>query len=158
MIKYRLCIWGTTSKYHMDFVDDVLIMGMLNRFAWLCPFHIFRIFANATALHMNVQKSIIFHGCCDMEIIAYIRNPFGIEAEMMKNGMKYLQYYIKPCSYRIVDWKWLVDHFFKRISGWEFRFLSLGGRVILTQVVLTQLGVYWAHLFHIPLTNINRIN
>jgi len=127
---------------HGFFVDDVLIMGMLNRFAWLCLFHIFRKFANATGLHMNVHKSIIFHGDCDLEIIAYIKKLFGVEAEMMVNGMKYLGYHIKPCNYMNVDWKWLVDRVFKRIFGWEFRSLSLGGRVILTQVVLNQLGVY----------------
>jgi len=51
-----------------------------------------------------------------------------------------------------------MDRFFKRIYGWEFRCLSLGGRVILTQIVLAQLGVYWAHLFHIPITIINSLN
>lgn len=36
--------------------------------------------------------------------------------------------------------------------------MSLGGQVILTQVVLSQLGVYWAHLFHIPASIINNLN
>lgn len=62
----------------------------------------FKKFANATDLHMNIQNSIIFHGYCDMEIISYIKILFIIEAEMMKTGMKYLGYHIKPCSWRIV--------------------------------------------------------
>lgn len=76
----------------------------------------------------------------------------------IKNGLKYLGYCIKPCCYRIADWQWLAAHFFKRLPGWEFWCLSLGGWVILTQVVLSQMGVYWAHLFYIPTSIINCLN
>jgi len=48
---------------HGFFVDDVLIMGKVNRFAWLFLLHIFTKFANATGLHMNIQKSTIFMDC-----------------------------------------------------------------------------------------------
>lgn len=48
------------------------------------------------------------------------------------------------------DWSWLLDRFYKRISGWETRLLSLGGRFILVQAVLSQLAIYWAHLFYLP--------
>ena len=111
---------------HGFFVNDVLIMGMLSRFSSLTLFHIFKKFANAIGLHMNIQKSIIYHGSSDMVTITYIKSLFDIEGKMMKNGMKYLGYHIKPCSYKIVDWQWLVDHFYKKISRWEFRCLSLG--------------------------------
>lgn len=33
-----------------------------------------------------------------------------------------------------------------------------GGCVILTQVVLAQLGVYWAHLYQIPMAILKSIN
>lgn len=89
---------------HSFFVDDVLIMGMLNRLAWLTHFHIFAKFANATGLYMNLQKSIVFHGICDMEVIAYIHILFGVASELMSGGMKYLGYHIKPCSYKVNDW------------------------------------------------------
>lgn len=58
--------------YHSFFVDDVLIMGMINRIAWLALFHIFSKFGNATRLYMNLQKSIILYGYSDLEDIAYI--------------------------------------------------------------------------------------
>jgi len=53
---------------------------------------------------------------------------------------------------------WLVGHFYKKICRWEFKFLSMGGRITLTHTVITQLGVYWAHLYHLPLTIIKRLN
>jgi len=137
---------------HSFFVDDVLIMGMLNHFSWLTLFHKFTKFANATTLYMNLHKSIIYHGICDMEIVAYIKSLFGVEVDQMMNGMKYLGYHIKPCGYKVADWSWLADCFFKRISGWEFICLSLGGHIILPQPVLMQLGVYWAHLYHLHIS------
>lgn len=85
---------------------------------------------------MNLQKSIVCHDICDMEGIAYIKILFGAVVELMMSGMKYLGYHIKPCIYKVFDWMWLVDQFYKRISGWEFRCLSMGGRIILTEAVL----------------------
>lgn len=38
---FRALVLGLTSKYHSFFVDDVLIMGMISRFAWLTLYHIF---------------------------------------------------------------------------------------------------------------------
>jgi len=141
--KFQALHMGNDIKIsHSFFVDDVLIMGMLNLFAWLTLFHVFTKFAKATGLHMNLQKSIVYHGICDMEAVAYIKSLFGIDAEQRMCGMKYLGHHIKPCGYRIIKWQCLVDSFYKRISRWEFRCLSLGGRIIPIQYVLTQLGVY----------------
>jgi len=122
---------------HSFFMDDVLIMGMLNCFAWMTLFHVFTKFSNAIGLHMNLQKFIFYHNICDMEMIYFIKSIFWIDVEPMMSSMKYLGYHIKPSIYRIVDWQWLVDHFYKRIPEWEFRCLSLGGRIIVTQTVLT---------------------
>lgn len=88
---------------HKFFVDDFLIMGMVNRFAWLTLFQVFSKFANATGLHMNLQKSIVYHDICDMEVISYIKSLFGVVAALMMSGMKYLGYHIKPYSYKVFD-------------------------------------------------------
>lgn len=109
---------------------------------------------------MNLQKSILYHNICDMEVVSYIKSLFGVAADLMMSGMKYLGYHIKPCGYKVANWLWLVDRFFKRIYGWEFRCLSMGGHIILAQVVLMWLGVYWDHLFHLPffiMKSLNRI-
>lgn len=39
---------------HSFFIDDVLIMGMLNCFTWLSLFHVFSNFANDTGLYVNL--------------------------------------------------------------------------------------------------------
>lgn len=60
----------------------------------------------------------------------------------MSGGIKYLGYHIKPCNYRVLDWQWLIDRFYRKILGWEFRYLLMGNRFILTQALITHMGVY----------------
>lgn len=57
-----------------------------------------------------------------------------------------------------MDWQWITDRYYKRISVWEYRCLSLAGRVILAQSVLNQLAVYWSHLFFLPASIIQSMN
>ena len=114
---------------HSFFVDDILIMGMIDRFSWLALYHIIIKFGNPTSLIMNLMKSIILYDTCDMDDIAYIQRPFGVETDTLTGGIKYMGYHIKPYRYRINYWMWLFDKFHKKITGWEFICLSL--RVIL---------------------------
>ena len=117
---------------HSFFFDDFLIMGMIDRFKLLSLFHIFTKFGRATSLIMNLLKSNILYGSSDLDDIAYIQRLFGVGANSLAGGMKYLEYHIKPCRYRINDWFWLVDRFYKKIMEWEFICLSLGGHITLT--------------------------
>eukprot|EP00253_Pinus_taeda_P025540 PITA_25540 len=57
-----------------------------------------------------------------------------------------------------MDWHWILKRFFRKISAWEHMALSLAGRFILSQSVLTQLAVYWAHIFSLPASIILKIN
>ena len=54
----------------------------------------------------------------------------------MEKGLNYLGCYIKPNDYRIVEWTWLVQKVEKMISNWGFKWLSLGGRLVLAKMVL----------------------
>lgn len=72
--------------------------------------------------------------------------------------MKYLGYHLKPSGYTITDWMWIYDQYFRRIAGWEYKCLSMARRMILTQSVLAQLLVYWAHLFIILASIIHKLN
>lgn len=112
----------------------------------------------ATGLQINESKSIIYHEKCDREIIDYIAVFYNIKEIPIREGMKYLRYHLKPSCYTRVDWKWIIDCYYKRISGWERKCLSMGGRVLLDQSVLAQLTVHWAHLFYIPASIIKILN
>lgn len=127
---------------HNLFVDDVLIFAMLCRASWTCLNEILGKFQKATGLIINKAKSSLFHNDTNMEIILWISELMGIAPFSTKEGIKYLGFNLKAKGNSKRDWQWLLDQFYKNISGWELKFLSLAGRFILVQVVLSQLAVY----------------
>jgi len=101
---HALVIGNDIKISHGFFIDDVLIMGMLNHLVWLNIFHIFKKNRKEHGLNMNLQKSIVYHDMSNMEVIDYIRNLLGIKAELMQTGIKYLGYHNKPSCYRNIFW------------------------------------------------------
>lgn len=146
------------SLSHNLFFDDVLIFAMLCRIFWICLNDILNRFQTATGLHINSAKSTLFHNDTDMDMVKWISEQFGIEARSIKDGIKYLGFQLKAKGYSKTDWLWLIDRYYKKKLAWENRFLSLAGRIVLTQVVLMQLAVYWAHIFYLSSSIIHKIN
>lgn len=111
-----------------------------------------------TGLSINEGKSTFHFGNVKEVEMEYISQLFNIQAISINEGLKYLGFHLKPTGYNNSDWSWLTDRLYKRISGWEFKCLSLAGRMILAQSVLAQISVYWAHLFYITSAIVNKLN
>lgn len=45
----------------------------------------------------------------------------------------------------------------RRLVGWKVKFLSIGGRIILIQAVLSNLPVYFMLLYRCPMSVVNRL-
>ena len=75
----------------------------------------------------------------------------------LTSGFKYLGYFLKPLGCKSNDWVWLLQKFKKRISHLYYNFLSLGGRLVLVQAVLSSLPVYWFGLAPIPISVLNKL-
>lgn len=146
------------SVSHNLFVDDILLSAMLCRDSWICLHVILGKFQKATGLCINVDKSSFHLEDVNMEIDAFLTNLFNIKVSPLCVGLKYLGYKLEPVGYSSADWLWILDRYYKRIAGWEFKCLSLAGWAILTQTVLVQLMVYGAHLFYIPSIIISKLN
>ena len=56
--------------------------------------------------------------------------------------VKYLGYYLKENNHRVADWNMILQKIEKRIGCWSFRWLSLGGRLVLAKAVLQSILVY----------------
>eukprot|EP00253_Pinus_taeda_P035371 PITA_35371 len=146
------------SLSHNLFVDDVLLCAMLQQSSWDCLFDILNNFQKATGLVINKSKSILYYNGAYMDLINRIAAMFGVLTCPIQNGITYLGFQLKTNNYSAKDWEWLIERFYKKISSWEFRTLSLAGRVILALAVLSQLSVYWAHMFYLPSSIIQRLN
>lgn len=143
---------------HNLFVDDVLIFAMMCRITWSYLHVILKIFQDATGLHINKSKSTLYHNDVNMEIAKWVSSLFGIDMKSIKKGSKYLGFHLKEKGYSKADWLWIIDRHHKKISMWEYRSLSLAGRIFLVQAVLTELAVYWAHFFFLPASIIQKLN
>lgn len=143
---------------HNLFVDDVLLFAMLSKTSWMCFKTILDRFQRASWLAINKAKSILYHNETDEVTSSWISQLFGIDSRPLSEGIKYLGFHLKSKAYLKEDWRWLVERFFSKISLWEYRSLSLGGRVVLAQTVLMQMSVYWAHLYLLPASIIQAMN
>lgn len=91
-------------------------------------------------MHINESKSVFYDSEVNMEVMEYLSMMFGIEAKPIKEGMKYLGFHLKAKGYSKSDW--ILDRYYKRIFGWEYKCLFMAGRTILSQSALVQLAVY----------------
>ena len=93
-----------------------------------------------------------------MNEITFIAEFLGIGYKAATEGLEYLGYKIKPCGYKSMDWLWMVERFRGKINKWTNIWLTMGGRLIMIQAVLSQLLVYWGHLFFLPESIVDDIN
>jgi len=143
---------------HNLFVDDILLTTVLCRATWIRLREIMGRFQKATGMCVNEGKSSFHVEDVNGEMIIFLSQLFNIKALPLRNGLNYLGFNLKAVGYCVADWSWILDRFYKRIMTWEYKCLSMGGRMILSQAVLVQIMVYWAHLFYILTAIINSLN
>ena len=68
-----------------------------------------------------------------------------------------LAFFIKPLGYHAKDWHWLVEKFEKWILLWSNKLLSIGGRLVRIQVVLSIIHVYRFSLVPLPKSILNKL-
>ena len=93
-------------------------------------------------MDINVDKSSFLYNNIDESVRQQISNFFPYKMEPIAAGFKYLGNYLKPLGYGIKDWRWFLLKFEKKLSNWTYKFLSLGGKLVLVKSVLTSLVVY----------------
>ena len=106
---------------------------------------------------INVDKSCFLY--CNLDEVGYNSLAVVIPYRMrpLLSGINYLGFFLKPIGYRISDWLWLIQKVEKRICHWTFRYLSLGGRLVLLNSVLSSILVYWMSLAPLPATVLQKL-
>ena len=99
-------------------------------------------------MKINDNKLLLLSSNLEDASIRDISNMLSFQLKDMNDKLKYLGYFIKPNNYRISDWKWLIHKFEKRLSNWSYIWVSLGGKLTLLKVVLSQYTSYhWPTFF-----------
>jgi hypothetical protein len=68
---------------------------------------------------------------------------FPFSQHHLDDELNYLDFVLKPNDYLFKDWLCLFSKIQKRISFWAHQWLSRGGRLVLLNVVLNSIPVYW---------------
>jgi hypothetical protein len=58
----------------------------------------------------------------------------------------------------IVEWKYVEEQLQKRLSSWKVKLLSLGGRLVLINSVLTNMLLYMVSFFELPKGLLHRLD
>ena len=71
------------------------------------------LYKNATCMHINVEKSILYENGFPGELRNRVSIDFPYSLKPMDEGFKYLGFLLKPNAYSFKDWMWL----YKKIEG-----------------------------------------
>jgi hypothetical protein len=138
-------------------VDDVLIMTKSSVTEWEEINKILDVFCSATGLMINVQKSTFLHFGVHQGTLEYLKDLFHYNFNDLSEGFRYLGFFLKPDSYKVEDWQWLISKFEKvdkplvqslAIPGWSLRAYKRSFRESTSLL---------DGLAHIPSTVLNRI-
>ncbi|XP_024640546.1 uncharacterized protein [Medicago truncatula] len=133
---------------HLQFADDTIIIGEK---CWL-NVHTIRavllLLEEVSGLKVKFNKSMLTG--------VNISHNWLTEAASVLNcktgtiPFMYLGLPIGGDSRRLSFWKPVVDRIVARLSSWNNKFLSLGGRLVLLKSVLSSLPVYFLSFFKAP--------
>lgn len=138
---------------HLLFRDDVLIFGKGSLQDWGYLAIILKLFCNASGMKINAHKSSFFISSDlepDLAFRHQVEQLFPFNCLCLQDGFQYLDFYLKPNCYKSMDWIWLVRRIERKINTWTFRYLSLGGRLILLSSVIQGIPVLWMSLAIVP--------
>jgi hypothetical protein len=145
---YRVGSQEEVRLSHLQFADDTIIIGEK---CWLNVWTIravLLILEEVSGLKVNFNKSMITG--------VNISSTWLAEAASMLNcrtrtiPFVYLGLPIGGDSRKLSFWKPEVDRIIARLSLWNNKFLSFGGRLVLLKSVMSSLPVYFLSFFKAP--------
>lgn len=95
---------------HSLFVDNLLVFGCTLCKDWIYLQAMLDRFGTATGLIINKLKSKLLYAHSEEVGIILIAKILGVSAAKMEEGITYLGFRLKPCSYVNKDWEWIVGN------------------------------------------------
>jgi ribonuclease HI len=125
---------------HSQFVDDSLLMGTPTVREANAILDILQVFAAASGMECNKEKSQIFFFNTPPPIQRHITEILGFSRSSLPS--KYLGIPLIDNPLRNSSWEHLLSSFAKRLSSWTLRALNLPSRLVLLRSVLQALSIY----------------
>jgi hypothetical protein len=113
-------------------------------------------FEQLSGLKINFHKSEIFCYGSARELGREYSEIFG--CDMGNLSFRYLGIPMHHRKLRNSDWKEVEERFQKRLSGWKGKMLSVGGRLVLINSVLSNLSMFMLSFFEVPRGVLERLD
>ncbi|XP_074305780.1 uncharacterized protein LOC141641001 [Silene latifolia] len=139
-----------------DSVECVFLQDMLKALNFPKLVIDILIFSNASGLYMNQGKSSIYSNGVDDHSMSVLAKLSGIKRDAIP--FKFLGVSITPKRLGVNDCKGLIDKVLARIKGIGARKLSYAGRLVLIKSLLHNLHNYWARIFILSKTVLQKID
>jgi len=155
-VGYTVGATASMSVTHLQFADDTLLLGTRCWANVRAMRAILVLFEAMSGLKVNFNKSML--------VGVNVSNSWLNEAASVlrcrvgKVSFVYLGLSIGGDSRRLIFWEPLLRSIKSRLSGYNCRFLSFGGRLVLLKSVLTSLPVYALSFFKTPSGIISSLN
>jgi len=146
---------GDMRLTHLQFADDTLTIGEKSWQNVRTMRAVLLLFEEMSGLKVNFNKSMLMG--------VNIHDSWLSKAALVMSCRKgsipfvYLGLPIGGDSRKIAFWKPVVDRIVSRLSSWNHKFLSFGGRLVLLKFVLSSLPVYFLSFFKVPVGIISSI-
>jgi len=133
---------------HLQFVDDTLLLGAQSWANVRALRAVLSLFAMMSGLKVNFHKSLLVGvNIAD----SWLTEAASIlQCKVGKVPFLYLGLSIGGDPRKLAFWDPVLNTIKSRLMGWQSRFLSFGGRLVLIKSVLTSLLVYALSFFKAP--------
>jgi len=133
---------------HLQFADDTLLLGEKSWANIRALRAVLILFEAVSGLKVNFHKSLLVGANISVSWLTEAASL--LNCKMGKVPFLYLGLPIGGNPHRLSFWDPVVNRIKSRLSGWQSRFLSFGGRLVLLKFVLTALPVYALSFFKAP--------
>ena len=114
------------------------------------------VFEQLSGLKINFHKSEIFCFGSAKDVETQFTHLFGCEVGAFP--FRYLGIPIHFKKLRNRDWKGVEDRFEKKLSSWKGKNMSVGGRLVLINSVLSSLLMFMFSFFEVPREVLKRLD
>lgn len=133
---------------HLCFADDIMVFCKGDATSPLLLKEYIDLFANASGLKVNLQKSQVFFSVVNDNLKAYLLSQLGFSEGQLP--IKYLGLPLIATKLSVADCSPIITRIHNRINSWSAKLLSYAGRLLLIKSVLFHFQVYWSNTFLLP--------
>nr|GEW09823.1 RNA-directed DNA polymerase, eukaryota, reverse transcriptase zinc-binding domain protein [Tanacetum cinerariifolium] len=140
---------------YMFYADDAIFMGQWSESSIDTIVKVLDCFNRASGLRINMTKSKLLGISMEDDKVKQAAAKIGCNT--LKTTFSYLGSKVGRCMSRIQYWNKTIKRMACRLSMWNLKTLSIGGKLTLLKSVLRSMPVYHMSLFKVPKKVLHRM-